>query len=144
MSRFESSGQGPTMPDLYDQLVERTAAWADANPTRPELFELSSERELSGSDPDERVHVTIRDYRVSSIRIELAWAQVATLEQIETTVTEAVNTVLGGYLKAELEEARAAAGDMNDVHRELLGFSGEFHAAFGRAMDNLSERMRRA
>lgn len=135
----------PNMPELYDQLVERTAAWSEQNPTRPERYELSSERVLSGSDERSRVTVTMQDFAVTSVRLDPAWYATAEMEAVEEAVTAAVNATLKAYLDAELSEAaQAAPADMATVHQELLGFSGEFHAAFDRAMGDLTERMRRA
>lgn len=54
------------MPDVFDRLQERVEQWSATLPdTPPGQWVLSSDRELSGSDPQERVMVTIRNFEVA-------------------------------------------------------------------------------
>ena len=46
-------------PDMFDKLTSQVGEWARNNPGPPAEFELSSDRELTGTDPDGLVTVTM-------------------------------------------------------------------------------------
>lgn len=132
------------MPELFDRLSQVTGEMAQSQGAGKPVFELRSERELEGSDPDERVEVTIQDFRLTRLRIDHLWADRVELADIERHVMAAVNRTLVAYLEAELTEAADAAVDMTTVHQGLRELSADFHAAFVRTVDGLSDRAARA
>ncbi|MDO5285228.1 MAG: hypothetical protein Q4G45_00170 [Actinomycetia bacterium] len=125
---------------MFDKLTERVEAWSQTLPdTPPEEWALSSNRVLSGSDRDEHVVVTVRDFKVASIRIDDGWyaASMPELSEIEQAVAEAVNVTLERYWAEELAAAQEAYTPMGEVAAGLRELSGEFRGAYEKAVERL-------
>lgn len=134
-----------TMPQLFGRLEELTSQIDHTKlGDMPDTFELHSDRELTATDRAERVTVTMADFKVKRIRVDHLWYADAELDDVENHITEAVNKALGKYLEQELAEASDAAVGIDGYNQKLREISADFHAAFTRQMDDLSERMRRA
>lgn len=134
-----------SMPQLFDRLEELTSKVDHSKlDEMPDKFELHSDRELTATDRAERVTVTMTDFKVKRIRVDHLWYADAELDDVERHITEAVNKALGEYLESELAAASDAAVGIDGYNQKLREISADFHAAFTRQMDDLSERMRRA
>ncbi len=126
------------MPDMFDRLAEEAERWANQFPEVPE-FDLSSDREVSGTDPAGHVEVTMQDFKVASIHIDDAWfsESMPSLMQIEQAVKAAVNGVLGEYWAQELQEAKDHHTPMGEIAAGLQELSIGFRAAFENAVARL-------
>lgn len=130
-----------SVPEVFDRLVELSARMVDANPAPPS-WELASEREMTGTDAEERVIVSIADYKVASLRIDHQWFPNATLEEVEAHVRDAVNATLAAYLDAEFTEAADTHYGIQGVHDGLRQLSADLNAAFGRHIDQATDKLR--
>ena len=126
------------IPDMFDRLTEQVDRWAKEYPEPPE-FELSSDRELTCTDPAGRVQVTMKDFAIASIHIDDTWhaASLPSLMQIEQAVKLAVNVVLSEYWNAELDDAKAHRMPMGEIAAGLEKLSVEFRGAFANAVARL-------
>lgn len=126
------------MPDMFDRLTEQAERWAKEFPDVPE-FELSSDREVSGTDPQQHVEVTMQDFKVASIHIDDTWFadSLPSLMQIEQAVKAAVNTVLADYWAQELQAAKDHHTPMGEIAAGLQELSVGFRAAFENAVARL-------
>ena len=137
----------PTMPEVFGRLTDLTgqmAAHAEDNgidTTAP--LELSSDRVLEGTDPENRATVTMADFKVQSIRFDPFWLETADREAVEDTVTAAVNVVLSRYLAEEIEEMSRFQTGIPELHARLLELSADMTAAFKRQVDTEIGRMKR-
>ena len=120
------------MPDMFDRLTEQAERWAKEFPDVPE-FELSSDREVSGTDPQQHVEVTMQDFKVASIHIDDTWFadSLPSLMQIEQAVKAAVNTVLADYWAQELQAAKDTAWGLLSAVTEFVD-----HEKQARSQDN--------
>lgn len=126
------------MPDVFDRLTEQAQRWAEEFPEPPD-FELASDRELSCTDRDEHVEVTMRDFRIGSVRIDETWYAewLPSLVQIELAVAEAVNAALVAYWNAELADAKAHRTPMGEIAAGLEQLSADFRGAYEKAVARL-------
>ena len=126
------------MPDMFDKLTAQAQRWAEQYPQPPD-FELASSRELTRTDTDRRVEVTMKDWRVASVHIDDTWFSewLPSLLQIEQAVRDAVNAVLGEYWNQELEEAKAHRTAMGEIASGLEELSVEFRGAYEKAVARL-------
>lgn len=134
-----------SMPQVFDRLTALSGELADH--PQPPSWELSSERELTRTDAEDRVTVTVKDFRISGLRIDHVWYHDADQDEVEERVKDAVNVAMTQYLTEELAEAsdlaqEMGAGDRRSIHARLLELSADFHAAYSRQLDALAERMR--
>ena len=133
--------QDETIPDVIDRLVEFSGRLAAENP-EPPVWELTSDRVVTRSDPDGRVDVTVGDYAVRSVRIDPDYLMSGDLSDLEDAIAVAATAALKQFLKEEMDEAALAASPMSEVHAELLNISRDVTAAFDRHMDILDARVR--
>ena len=126
------------MPDMFDKLTAQAQRWAEHYPQPPD-FELASSREISRTDTERRVEVTMKDWRVASVHIDDTWFSewLPSLLQIEQAVRDAVNAVLGEYWNQELEEAKAHRTAMGEIASGLEELSVEFRGAYEKAVARL-------
>jgi hypothetical protein len=126
------------MPDMFDRLTEQVQRWAEEYP-EPPAFVLTSDKELSGTDPAGHVEVTMRDFAVASVHIDDAWFAdyLPSLMQIEQAVKAATNTVLADYWAQELQDAKDHRTPMGEIAAGLEELSVGFRAAFENAVARL-------
>lgn len=126
------------MPDVFDRLTEQVGRWANDYPEPPE-FELSSDRELTCTDPAGRVQVTMKDFAIASIHVDDAWyaESLPSLMEIEQAVKAAVNVTLTAYWTAELDDAKAHRTPMGEIAAGLEKLSVEFRGAYANAVARL-------
>jgi hypothetical protein len=126
------------MPDMFDKLTAQVEQWAEQYPEPPEV-ELSSDRELTRSDADRRVEVTMKDWRVGSVHIDHTWYTewLPSLLQIEQAVRDAVNEALGDYWAKELQDAKDHWTPMGEIAAGLQELSVEFRGAYAHAVARL-------
>ncbi len=125
------------MPDVFDRLRDKAAVWAEKYPNPPD-FELHSDRVLEAQDDDCRVWVTIKDFEVSSIRVDAFWwGQNPPLADVEKHIRDAVNAGLRRYWDEEIEAAQGSSTPMGEVAEGLKQLSGEFREAYERAFRRL-------
>ena len=126
------------MPDMFDQLTAQAETWAERYPEPPD-FELSSERELTRTDTERRVEVTMKDWRVASVHIDDTWYTewLPSLLQIEQAVRDAVNAALGDYWTKELQDAKDHHTPMGEIAAGLQALSVEFRGAYANAVARL-------
>jgi hypothetical protein len=126
------------MPDMFDRLTEQVDRWANEYPEPPD-FELSSDRELTCTDPAGRVQVTMKDFAVASIHIDDTWhaGSLPSLMEIEQAVRAAVNATLSVYWSAELDDAKAHRTPMGEIAAGLEKLSVEFRGAYANAVARL-------
>lgn len=132
---------GETIPEVIDRLVTYSGQLAAENPDPP-VWELTSDREVTGSDPEQRVEVTIGDYAVRSVRIDPDFLMAGDLSDLEDAIAVAATTALKQFLKEEMEEAAAGSSPMGEVHAQLVNISRDVTAAFDRHMDILDAKVR--
>lgn len=133
----------PTMPALLAQLADISKRMADHPPTADPAPSLTSDRELSGTDEADKVTVTMKDFKVASVRVDPIWFETADRADVEDRVAEAVNVVLAQYLLAEFEVMSEAQTGIKDLHRVLREMSADATAAFTRDIDAQVARMAR-
>lgn len=126
------------MPDMFDKLTARAEHWATSYPEPPE-FELTSERELTRSDAERRVEVTMKDWQVASVHIDDTWYTewLPSLLQIEQAVRAAVNAALHEYWSQELEHAKDHHTPLGEIAAGLQELSVEFRDAYANAVARL-------
>ena len=126
------------MPDVFDALAEKAQSWARQFPEPPE-FALTSDRELTCTDPAGRVQVTMKDFAVASIHVDDTWhaESLPSLMEIEQAVRAAVNVTLGEYWNAELADAKAHRTPMGEIAVGLEKLSVEFRGAYENAVARL-------
>ncbi len=126
------------MPDMFDKLTRQVERWAEHCPEPPE-FEPASERELTGSDDDRRVEVTMKDWHVASVHIDDTWYTewLPSLLQIEQAVRDAVNVVLAEYWSQELQNAKDHHTPLGEIVAGLQELSVEFRGAYANAVARL-------
>ena len=126
------------MPDMFDRLTEQVDRWAKEYPEPPE-FELSSDRELTCTDPAGRAQVTMKDFAIASIHIDDTWhaEMLPSLMEIEQAVKAAVNVTLSEYWTAELDDAKAHRTPMGQIAAGLEKLSVEFRGAYANAVARL-------
>ncbi len=134
------------MPELFDRLTKATGEWANQAP-QPfdwQSYELTSERRISGEDPQGHVTVVMDDFKIASIRIDHVWVAEPgrTISELEDSIVKAVNTVLKQYLVEEFTEAGQASLPMGEIHERLKELSADFSAAYARAMGTIEGRTR--
>jgi hypothetical protein len=126
------------MPDMFDKLTAQAGQWAELYPEPPE-FELSSDRELTRTDAERRVEVTMKDWHVASVHIDDTWYTewLPSLLQIEQAVRDAVNAALGDYWAHELRDAKDHQTPMGEIAAGLQELSVEFRGAYANAVARL-------
>ena len=126
------------MPDMFDKLTAQAQQWAESCP-EPPAFELASERELTRSDAERRVEVTMRDWHVKSVHIDDTWYTewLPSLLQIEQAVRDAMNAALGDYWAQELQDAKDHQTPMGEIAAGLQALSVEFRGAYANAVARL-------
>ena len=126
------------MPDMFDKLTAQAEQWAESLPEPPEL-DLTSERELTCSDAERRVEVTMKDWQVKSVHIDDTWYTewLPSLLQIEQAVRDAVNTALRDYWSQELQDAKDHHTPMGEIAAGLQKLSVEFRGAYANAVARL-------
>jgi hypothetical protein len=126
------------MPDMFDKLTAQVEQWAELYP-EPPGFELASDRELTGTDADRRVEVTMKDWHVASVHIDDTWFAewLPSLLQIEQAVRDAVNAALGDYWAQELRDAKDHQTPMGEIAAGLQDLSVEFRGAYANAVARL-------
>jgi hypothetical protein len=126
------------MPDMFDKLTAQAQRWAEQYPEPPE-FELASDRELTRTDTERRVEVTMKDFKVASVHIDDTWFSewLPSLLQIEQALRDAVNAALGDYWNQELEDAKAHRTPMGEIASGLQELSVEFRGAYANAVARL-------
>ena len=126
------------MPDMFDKLTAQTQRWAELRPDPPD-FELASERELTRSDAERRVDVTMKDWRVGTVHIDDTWYTewLPSLLQIEQAVRDAVNAALVDYWAEELQDAKDHRRPMGEIAAGLKELSVEFRGAYAKAVARL-------
>lgn len=131
----------PEMPQMFDRLTSQVGEWAQKNPGPPEEFELSSGRELTGSDPDGLVTVTMKDFKVDRISFDSYWfnTQAPSAETLARHTAAAVNAVMTQYLREEILDVQAHAVPMDEVYAGLKELSADFRAAYTRAASRLPQ-----
>ena len=132
------------MPDVFDRLQERVEQWSATLPdTPPGQWVLSSDRELSGSDPQERVMVTIRNFEVASIRVDPVWygSSFPSLEELEDRIRQAVNMVWAQYWAEEVAAAQEAYTPMGEIAAGLQELSVVFRGAYEKAVQRLDRHV---
>ncbi|MGA4508506.1 hypothetical protein ACQB6R_09555 [Propionibacteriaceae bacterium G1746] len=129
----------PEMPEMFDRLTAQVGEWAARSPEPPQEFELSSERELTGTDPDGLVTVTMKDFKVEQISLDGYWFDQTkpSARAVEAATVEAVNDVLGRYLRDEILEAQSHALPMDEVYAGLKELSADFNVAYANALSRL-------
>lgn len=127
------------MPDMFDRLTQQVGQWASKHPDPPAEFELSSERELTGSDSAGLVTVTMKDFKVAGISFDSYWydQQEPTAHDVARATAEAVNNVMLQYLREEILEAQSHALPMAEVYSGLRELSADFTVAYQKAMSRL-------
>lgn len=133
----------PTMPALLAQLADISKRMADHPPPADPALSLTSDRELSGTDEADKVTVTMKDFKVASVRVDPIWFETADRADVEDRVAEAVNVVLAQYLLEEFEAMSEAQTGIKDLHRVLREMSADATAAFTRDIDAQVARMAR-
>lgn len=131
----------PEMPDMFDRLTSQVGEWAEKNPSPPQEFELSSDRELTGTDPDGLVTVTMKDFKVDRISFDSYWfdSQSPSAETLARHTAAAVNAVMNQYLREEILEVQEHALPMNEVYAGLKELSADFRVAYTRAAARLPQ-----
>jgi hypothetical protein len=126
------------LPDMFDKLTTQVGEWAEQYPDPPD-FDLGSDRELTTTDAERRVEVTMKDFRVASVHIDDTWYSewLPSLLQIEQAVRDAVNTALSAYWNQELEDAKAHRIPMGEIAAGLQELSVEFRGAYANAVARL-------
>ena len=130
-----------TIPDVIVRLAEFSGQLAAQDP-EPPVWELTSDRVVTRSDPEGRVEVTVGDYAVRSVRIDPDFLMAGDLSDLEDAIAVAATTALKQFLKEEMEEAAAGSSPMGEVHAQLLNISRDVTAAFDRHMDILDAKVR--
>jgi hypothetical protein len=126
------------MPDMFDKLMAQAEQWAEAYSESPE-FEPASERELTRSDVEGRVEVTMKDWQVKAVHIDDTWYTewLPSLLQIELAVRDAVNAALGEYWSQELQDAKDHHTPMGEIAAGIQELSVEFRGAYAKAIARL-------
>ncbi|MGA4669649.1 hypothetical protein ACPCG0_07640 [Propionibacteriaceae bacterium Y1923] len=128
----------PEMPEMFDRLTAQVGDWAARHPGPPEEFELSSTRELTATDPEGLVSVTMKDFKVERIEFDSYWYEQSDprprAKVVAAATAAAVNAVLTQYLREEILEAQSHALPMSEVYEGLKTLSADFEDAFTRAM----------
>lgn len=129
----------PEMPDMFDRLTTQVGEWARNNPGPPAEFELSSDRELTGTDPDGLVTVTMKDFKVDRISFDSYWfdSQSPSAETVARHTAAAVNAVMNQYLREEILDVQDHALPMSEVYAGLKELSADFRAAYTKAAERL-------
>lgn len=126
------------MPDMFDKLTTQVERWAEQHPEPPEL-EPASERELTRTDAEHRVEVTMKDWKVASVHIDDTWFAewLPSLLQIEQAVRDSVNAALSDYWTEELLDAKDHHTPMGEIAAGLKELSAEFRSAYASAVARL-------
>lgn len=126
------------MPDMFDKPTRQVEQWAQDYPEPPE-FEVASDRELTRTDAEGRVEITMKDWRVASVHIDDTWYTewLPSLLQIEQAVRDAVNVALGDYWAHELQDAKDHRTPMGEIAAGLQELSVEFRGAYANAVARL-------
>ena len=126
------------MPDMFDRLTAQVEQWAEMYQEPPE-FELASDRELTRTDAERRVEVTMKNFKVASVHIDDTWYTewLPSLLQIEQAVRDAVNAALSDYWAKELQDAKDHQTPMGEIAAGLQELSVEFRGVYENAVARL-------
>lgn len=131
------------MQTVLESFTRRVGELAERQP-EPLSFalELHSERELSGTDPDGFVTVTMKDFKVDSIVVNERWLENdhPSPAVVTRATIAAVNAVLQDYLVAEMTELRNQKVSLPEMYEVLQTFTTDFSAASSKAWARLEAR----
>ena len=127
------------MPEMFDRLTDQVGEWAETHPGPPGEFELTSDRELTGTDSEGLVTVTMKDFKVDSIAFDSYWfdQQHPSAATLARATAEAVNAVMQQYLREEILESQSHALPMGELYAGLKEFSADFSVAYEKALSRL-------
>ncbi|EPH03784.1 hypothetical protein HMPREF1531_01210 [Propionibacterium sp. oral taxon 192 str. F0372] len=125
--------------ELVRQGIEVSQKVATANASNPQWELVDVPEPVVGVDAGGLVEVTIRNYRVSRVRLDHLWFPEAELEEMEARLAEAFNDGLMKFFARQMETEQELAEAMGSGGLQEL--SERLSGAFDQLVDELRGRV---